>query len=156
MSAGGVLLLPRLLVVLWGLLLPHSLLLVQVSGMEVRTWYKTQVSKGKLEAMTPTEVTSQRIIECAVMASLDPETRHLFSHPDAATCSFYDLKVEAEHDDSAMGPVQDCWTRHFKLCYSSGRGYADGELFVDSVSCKMFECNAGVTTEIQGKMIFSS
>ncbi|KAK3868360.1 hypothetical protein Pcinc_026245 [Petrolisthes cinctipes] len=149
MSAGGVLLLPRLLVVVWGLLLPHSLLLVQVSGGEVMTWYKTQVSKGKLQTHTPTEITSNRIIECAVMASQDPGTRHLFCHPDAATCSFYDLKVEAGHDDSAIGPVQDCWTRHFNLCYSSEKIYEDGEIFVDSDSCKTFQCNAGTSTQLQ-------
>ncbi|KAK4301979.1 hypothetical protein Pmani_025911 [Petrolisthes manimaculis] len=144
MSAGGVLLLPRLLVVVWGLLLPHSLLLVQVSGMEVRTWYKTQVSKGKLEAMTPTEITSQRIIECAVMASQDPET-HLFCHPDAATCSFYDIKVKAGHTDSS--PVQDCWTKHTNVCESGGQTYEEGETFVDSATCSTFLCSDGINVQ---------
>ncbi|KAK3868356.1 hypothetical protein Pcinc_026241 [Petrolisthes cinctipes] len=125
MSAGGVLLLPRLLVVVWGLLLPHSLLLVQVSGGEVMTWYKTQVSKDKLQTQTPTDITSNRIIECAVMASQNPGTRHLFCHPDAATCSFYDLKVEAGHKDSAIGPVQDCWTRHPNESEASSVPFAD-------------------------------
>ncbi|KAK3890354.1 hypothetical protein Pcinc_005732 [Petrolisthes cinctipes] len=124
MFAGGVLL-PRLLVVVWGLLLPHSLLLVQVSGGEVMTWYKTQVSKDKLQTQTPTDITPNRIIECAVMASQDPGTRHLFCHPDAATCSFYDLKVEAGHKDSAIGPVQDCWTRHPNESEASSVPFAD-------------------------------
>lgn len=112
MPAAGVLRLPRLLVVVWGLLLRHFLLLVEVSGVEVVPWYMVKVSQDTLQVQTPTELPCSSNIQCAVLASQDPESQHLFCLSDPNTCRIYDLQIPSERDESAKGPVQNCWTKH--------------------------------------------
>ncbi|KAK3890363.1 hypothetical protein Pcinc_005740 [Petrolisthes cinctipes] len=112
-GAGGDILLPRLLVVVWGLLLYHVLLmLVQVSDATVLTWYKVKVSQTTLQSNDILEVAAVNALRSAAIGSLNQETHQLFCCTDTGTCRFYDVIVVAGHDDSANGPVEECWTWH--------------------------------------------
>lgn len=101
---------PRLLEFLLGLLLHHLLLLVQESSGEVVAWYNAQVSLTTLQDQVSTALLSKSDLESAVMVSVDQTTHQLFCCTDDSTCSLYDLAVSANHDDSASGPIQNCWT----------------------------------------------
>ncbi|KAK3867129.1 hypothetical protein Pcinc_027387 [Petrolisthes cinctipes] len=115
-GAGGDILLPRLLVVVWGLLLYHVLLmLVQVSDATVLTWYKVKVSQTTLQSNEILEVAAVNALRSAAIGNLNQETHQLFCCTDTGTCRFYDVIVVAGHDDSANGPVEECWTWHLVI-----------------------------------------
>ncbi|KAK4320142.1 hypothetical protein Pmani_008977 [Petrolisthes manimaculis] len=115
-AVGGDSLLPRLLVVMWGLLLYHVLLmLIQVSDATVLTWYNVKVSQTTLQSNELPEVAAVNVLVSAMIGSQNQETHQLFCCTDTGTCRFYDLIVMAGHDDSASGPVEECWTWHSSL-----------------------------------------
>ncbi|KAK4324241.1 hypothetical protein Pmani_005081 [Petrolisthes manimaculis] len=110
---GGDILLPRLLVVVWGLLLYHVLLmLVQVSDAKDLTWYNVKVSQTTLQSNEVLELANVNVLRSAMIGNLNQDTHQLFCCTDTGTCRFYDLLVVAGHDDSASGPVDQCWTWH--------------------------------------------
>ncbi|KAK4315693.1 hypothetical protein Pmani_013092 [Petrolisthes manimaculis] len=115
-AVGGDIQLPRHLVVMWGLLLYHVLLmLIQVSDATVLTWYNVKVSQTTLQSNEIPEVAAINDLVSAIIGSQNQETHQLFCCTDTGTCRFYDLIVIAGHDDSASGPVEECWTWHTPL-----------------------------------------
>ncbi|KAK3867126.1 hypothetical protein Pcinc_027384 [Petrolisthes cinctipes] len=145
-GVGGDILLPRLLVVVWGLLLYHVLLmLVQVSDATALTWYKVKVSQTTLQSNEVLEVAAVNDLVSAMIGSQNQETHQLFCCTDTGTCRFYDVIVVAGHDDSASGPVEECWTWHLVIpkCNYGGIEYEDGDIFVDNESCHSLQCQTG-------------
>ncbi|KAK3890359.1 hypothetical protein Pcinc_005736 [Petrolisthes cinctipes] len=145
-AVGGDILLPRLLVVVWGLLLYHVLLmLVQVSDATVLTWYKVKVSQTTLQSNEVLEVAAVNDLVSAMIGSQNQETHQLFCCTDTGTCRFYDVIVVAGHDDSANGPVEECWTWHPPIpkCNYGGIEYEDGDIVEGNVSCHRLQCQTG-------------
>ncbi|KAK3867127.1 hypothetical protein Pcinc_027385 [Petrolisthes cinctipes] len=88
-AVGGDILLPGLLVVVWGLLLYHVLLmLVQVSNATALTWYKVKVSQTTLQSNEVLEVAAVNDLVSAMIG-----THQLFCCTDTGTCRFYDVIV---------------------------------------------------------------
>ncbi|KAK3888748.1 hypothetical protein Pcinc_007223 [Petrolisthes cinctipes] len=143
-GVGGDILLPRLLVVVWGVLLYHVLLmLVQVSDATVLTWYKVKVSQTTLQSNEVLEVAAVNDLVSAMIGSQNQKTHQLFCCTDTGPCRFYDVIVVAGHDDSANGPVEECWTWRSSKCNYGGIEYEDGDIFVDNVSCHSLQCQIG-------------
>ncbi|KAK3890361.1 hypothetical protein Pcinc_005738 [Petrolisthes cinctipes] len=145
-GVGGDILLPRLLVVVWELLLYHVLLmLVQVSNATALTWYNVKVSQTTLQSNEVLEVAAVNDLVSAMIRSQNQETHQLFCCTDTGTCRFYDVIVVAGQDDSASGPVEECWTWHPPIpkCNYGGIEYKDGDIFEGNVSCHSLQCQTG-------------
>ncbi|KAK4310488.1 hypothetical protein Pmani_016404 [Petrolisthes manimaculis] len=130
-GSGGDILLPRLLVVVWGLLLYHVLLmLVQVSDATFITWYKVKVSQTTLlQSNKILELENVNIFRSAAIGNRNMDTHQLICCTDTGTCSFYHIIVVAGHDDSASGPVDQCYT----IWYPSPSEYqSEGRTFLDT------------------------
>lgn len=122
-GAGGGLQSFRIMLLVWQFL-HHLLLLVQVSGGQVVTWYRTQVSQDALALEKSFPVMSKTAAVGALVASLDKTTHNLLCCPHDSTCSLFGLIVAAGHNDSASGLVQDCWTWH-----SQGESQSEYHIF---------------------------